>query len=105
MHYFKYRNNKLYCESVYIGDIAKKVATPFYLYSYKTLIEHYKKIQTAFCGIKPIICYSMKSNSNLSVCKALLDVGAGLDIVSGGELFKAMKSKVTLIAAYASCKT
>ncbi len=91
MHYFKYKNNKLYCESVSIEKIAKEIGTPFYLYSYKTLISHYRKIKEAFKSLNPIICFSMKSNSNLSVCRALLKAGAGLDIVSGGELFKAKK--------------
>jgi diaminopimelate decarboxylase len=89
MHYFKYKNSRLYCESVSIEKIAKEVGTPLYLYSYKTLISHYRKIKEAFKSLNPIICFSMKSNSNLSVCRALLKAGAGLDIVSGGELFKA----------------
>ena len=93
MHHFKYKNNKLYCENVDIQSIADKVGTPFYLYSHKTLIDHYSKIKEAFKSIKPIICFSMKSNSNLAVCKALVKAGSGLDIVSGGELFKAMKIK------------
>jgi len=91
MHYFKYNKAKLYCESVCVEKIAKDVGTPFYLYSYKTLISHYMKIKEAFKSLKPVICFSMKSNSNLSVCQALLKAGAGLDIVSGGELFKARK--------------
>lgn len=91
MHYFKYKKRRLYCESVSIEKIAKEAGTPLYLYSYKTLISHYRKIKEAFKSLKPIICYSMKSNSNLSVCKALLKAGAGLDIVSGGELFKAKR--------------
>ena len=93
MHHFKYRGNDLCCESVKILDIARKVGTPFYLYSYKTLIDHYRKIESAFSSLKPVICFSMKSNSNLSVCKALVKAGSGLDIVSGGELFKALKIK------------
>ncbi|MDP3789906.1 MAG: diaminopimelate decarboxylase [Candidatus Omnitrophota bacterium] len=91
MHEFQYKNNILYCENVRVQDIAKKIGTPFYLYSYKTLIDHFRKLRAAFREIDPLICFSMKSNSNLSVCKALLGEGAGLDIVSGGELYKAMK--------------
>jgi diaminopimelate decarboxylase len=89
MHHFKYKNNRLYCESVDVQYIAEKVGTPFYLYSHKTLIDHYVKIKKAFKRLNPLICFSMKSNSNLSVIKALVNKGAGLDIVSGGELFKA----------------
>ena len=91
MHYFQYKNNKLHCESVDIQKIAERTGTPFYLYSYKTLIDHFTKIKKAFKSLEPIICFSMKSNSNLSVLKALVCAGAGLDIVSGGELFKAKK--------------
>ena len=91
MHHFKYKNKRLYCENVDIQSIADKVGTPFYLYSHKALIDHYRKIKEAFKSIEPIICFSMKSNSNLSVCKALVKAGSGLDIVSGGELFKAKK--------------
>ena len=89
MHDFKYRNNKLCCESVDIQNIAERVGTPFYMYSHKTLVAHYIKIRQAFRKLDPLICFSMKSNSNLSVVKALVNAGAGLDIVSGGELFKA----------------
>ncbi len=91
MHYFKYKENRLHCESVDVQKIAEKVGTPFYLYSYRTLTDHFTKIKNAFKSLKPIICYSMKSNSNLSVLKSLVCAGAGLDIVSGGELFKARK--------------
>src|SRR3989338_2821877 len=91
MHEFKYKNNQLYCEAVRIADITQKVSTPFYLYSYATLLDHYKKLEAAFSSIKPLICYSMKANSNLSICRALVKAGSGLDIVSGGELFKALK--------------
>lgn len=89
MHEFKFRNNELYCEGIKVADIAKKVPTPFYLYSYKTLIDHYKKIKDAFQDVKPLVCFSAKSNSNLAVLRALVKNGAGLDIVSGGELCRA----------------
>ena len=90
MHDFKYKNKKLYCEAVKVSDIAKKVSTPFYLYSYNTLLGHFHKLQKAFNSLKPLICYSMKANSNLSISKALVKAGSGLDIVSGGELYKAL---------------
>ena len=95
MHEFKYKNSKLYCESVYIKDIARRIPTPFYLYSYKTIMDHYKKIKDAFRSVKPLICYSMKANSNLAIARSLVKQGAGLDIVSGGELFKALKAGVS----------
>ncbi len=86
-----YKNNNLCCETVKIEDIARKVGTPFYLYSYATLLDHYRKLRKALAPIKPLICFSMKSNSNLAVCRALVKEGAGLDIVSGGELYKALR--------------
>src|SRR3989338_5722848 len=89
MHEFKYRGNELYCEDVNISHIAASVGTPFYLYSYKTLLDHYNKLRGAFSPVKPLICFSVKSNSNLAVLRALVKNGAGLDIVSGGELYRA----------------
>ena len=93
MHDFKYKSNELYCELVRVSTVAQRVGTPFYLYSHKTLIEHFEKIKKAFIKIDPIICFAMKSNGNLAVLKALVNHGAGLDIVSIGELKKALKVK------------
>lgn len=92
MHDFKYKNNKLYCENVEVSKLAKQFGTPLYVYSYSTLIGHYLKLKEAFKEVNPLICYSVKANSNLSILKALVDKGAGLDIVSGGELFRAIKA-------------
>ncbi|MDP2923288.1 MAG: diaminopimelate decarboxylase [Candidatus Omnitrophota bacterium] len=91
MHEFKYINNQLYCEKVKIEDLARKFGTPLYVYSYHTLLGHFIKLRNAFQPINPFICYSVKANSNLAILKALVDKGAGLDIVSGGELSRAIK--------------
>lgn len=91
MHDFYYRGNELYCEKVRVRDIAEKVGTPAYIYSYKTFTDHLIKIQKAFKSVKPLICYSMKANSNLAILQALVSKGSGLDIVSGGELFRAKR--------------
>ena len=91
MHDFKYKNNELYCENVKVSTIAQKVGTPCYIYSHHTLVDHFTKIQKAFAKLNPIICYAMKANDNLSVLKTLHNEGAGFDIVSGGELKKALK--------------
>ncbi|MDD5195779.1 MAG: diaminopimelate decarboxylase, partial [Candidatus Omnitrophica bacterium] len=92
MHYFKYRNNHLYCENIKVQDLARRFGTPLYIYSYRTLIEHYQKLKTAFREVDPLICYSVKANSNLTILNVLIKQGAGLDIVSGGELFRALKA-------------
>ncbi len=91
MHYFTYRGNKLYCEDLSVKDLARKFTTPLYIYSARTILHHFYKIKRAFTKITPLICYSVKANSNLSILKLLVDNGAGLDIVSGGELYRAKK--------------
>lgn len=92
MHDFIYKNGELYCEGVRVSDIADAAGTPFYLYSYKTITGHYQKLARAFRPVNPLICYSMKANSNLAFIRALVKQGSGLDIVSGGELFRALKA-------------
>ncbi len=87
---FKFKNKELYCEGVKVADVAKKIGTPFYLYSYKALVDRFNEIKSAFKEVYPTICFSMKSNNNIAVLKALVDKGSGLDIVSGGELKKAL---------------
>ncbi|OGX37366.1 MAG: diaminopimelate decarboxylase [Omnitrophica WOR_2 bacterium RIFCSPHIGHO2_02_FULL_50_17] len=94
MHDFKYKNGELYCEDVKVRDAAAKAGTPFYLYSHHTLVDHFTKIKTAFAPVSPLICFAMKSNDNLAVLKTLKDLGAGFDIVSGGELKKALRTGV-----------
>ncbi|MDD5518074.1 MAG: diaminopimelate decarboxylase [Candidatus Omnitrophica bacterium] len=96
MHEFKYRSNNLYCEDVRVQDLAEKFGTPLYVYSYKTLIGHFLKLKSAFREIDPLICYSVKANSNLALLRALVNEGAGLDIVSGGELFRSIKAGCSL---------
>ncbi|MBF0490695.1 MAG: diaminopimelate decarboxylase [Candidatus Omnitrophica bacterium] len=90
MHDFHFKNGELCCENVKVSAVAKSVGTPFYLYSYKTLTDHFLKIQKAFAKVNPIVCFAMKSNGNLAVIKSLIDLGAGIDIVSVGELKKAL---------------
>ncbi|MDE1920724.1 MAG: diaminopimelate decarboxylase [Candidatus Omnitrophica bacterium] len=90
MHDFHFKNGELCCENAKVSAIAQRVGTPFYLYSYKTLTDHFLKIQRAFAPLDPLICFAMKSNGNLSVVKSLVELGAGIDIVSIGELGKAL---------------
>ncbi len=91
MHDFRFRKNELYCEGVKVSLLAEKFGTPLYVYSHKTLVEHFDKLKKAFADLKPMICFSVKSNSNLAILKSLVSRGAGLDIVSGGELYRAKK--------------
>lgn len=90
IHDFQYKGREFYCENVRIEDIAREVGTPVYVYSYKILTQHLLKIQDAFRRVKPLICFSMKANENLALVRALVRLGAGLDIVSGGELYRAL---------------
>lgn len=92
MHYFEYKNNQLYCEGIPIEAIAERVGTPFYLYSYHTLVRHFTVFDQAFNGIPHLVCYSAKANSNLSLLRLFIALGGGVDIVSGGELFRALKA-------------
>ena len=89
MHEFKYKRNRLCCEGLKIEELALRFGTPLYVYSYHTLMDHFVKLRIAFREIDPLICYSVKANSNPAILKALVARGAGLDIVSGGELFRA----------------
>lgn len=90
MHDFRYQHGELYCEHTPVLDVAQRYGTPLYLYSHATLVGHLRKLQRAFARVRPLICFSMKANSNLALCRALIREGAGVDIVSGGELHKAL---------------
>lgn len=88
---FECLNNEWFCDGVSIEQIAQKVGTPFYLYSYDQLINNYKAYTSAF-GSRALICYACKANGNLSILKALSSQGSGIDVLSGGELYKALKA-------------
>ncbi|HRT27774.1 MAG TPA: diaminopimelate decarboxylase [Syntrophales bacterium] len=94
MHDFKYVNDELYCEGVSVSRIAEDIGTPFYLYSTRTLTNHYRVFDRAFSGLRHIVCYSVKANSNVAILKLLVKEGAGVDIVSGGELYRALQAGV-----------
>src|ERR671925_274537 len=89
MHHFAYRNGVLHAEAVNLVDLARAVGTPFYCYSTATLTRHYEVFADAFSDVSALICYAMKANSNQAVIKTLADLGAGADVVSGGELMRA----------------
>ena len=94
MHDFQYQGNELYCEDVPVKKIAEAVGTPFYLYSNHTLENHFTVFDSAFKGIDHLTCFSVKANSNLAVLKLIINLGGGVDIVSGGELFRALRAGV-----------
>lgn len=94
MHDFQYRKNDLCCEQVPIEKIAAAVGTPFYLYSLKTLENHFASFDGAFNAIPHLTCYSVKANSNLAILKTFARRNAGADVVSGGELFRALSAGV-----------
>lgn len=91
---FKYIDNSLHCEGVKLTDIIEKVHTPFYLYSTNTLIQHYRKFNAAFSALNPLICFSMKTCNNVNLISELVNEGSGIDTVSGGEIFLALKAGV-----------
>jgi len=92
MNAFEYRGKTLFCEDVRIDDIISQVGTPAYIYSKNAILTRYHELETAFQDVDTTICFSVKSNSNLSICKILAEEGSGFDVVSGGELFRAIKS-------------
>jgi len=94
MHHFHYRDNRMFCEDVPVLEIAENVGTPFYLYSHATLRHHFLTFQKAFEGVPHLICFSAKSNSNLAVLRLFASLGGGLDIVSGGELFRGLQAGI-----------
>lgn len=92
MDYFNYKNRELYCEDVPAAELAAKYGTPLWVYSKRTLLHHLNQVQTAFAEVDPVLCYSVKSNSNLGILKVMQEAGSSFDVVSGGELFRVQKA-------------
>ncbi len=92
MDSFTYRDGRLFCEDVAVDDIMARVGSPVYIYSKETFLRHYKALTGAFAEIDPIICYSIKSCGNLNIIKLLAEQGSGMDVVSGGEIFRAQQA-------------
>ena len=91
MHAFHYRDGHLFCEEFNVAVAAERFGTPLYLYSAGTILDHYGRLNEALVGLDHLICYAVKANSNRAILRLLRDAGAGFDIVSGGELFRALK--------------
>jgi diaminopimelate decarboxylase len=92
VHAFHYRDGHLFCEEFDVAVAAERFGTPLYLYSAGTVLDHYGRLDEALAGLDHLICYAVKANSNRAVLRLLRDAGAGFDIVSGGELFRALKA-------------
>ena len=94
MDYFEYQDGTLHCEEVSLSEIAESVGTPCYVYSYATLRRHYQVFDAALADSPHLICYSVKSNTSAAVLTSLASLGAGADVVSGGELYRALRSGI-----------
>src|SRR5262245_33181914 len=90
MDYFHYRDRVLHCEDVSLPILAETYGTPLFVYSKATLLHHLGQLQRAFAPVQPLICYSIKTNANLSICRLMAEAGAGFDVTSGGELYRAL---------------
>ncbi|MEN6440083.1 MAG: diaminopimelate decarboxylase [Syntrophobacter sp.] len=94
MHLFQYRGDELFCEDIPVRTIAEEVGTPCYIYSHTTLTHHFAVFDAAFKDVPHLTCYSVKANSNIAILKLFGSLGAGVDIVSGGELYRARKAGI-----------
>jgi diaminopimelate decarboxylase len=94
MHHFNYQSGELYCENVPVRRIAARVGTPFYLYSAATLSHHFRVFEASFQGFPHLVCFAVKANANLAILRLFARMGGGADIVSGGELHRAMLAGV-----------
>src|SRR5574341_579204 len=92
MNHFEYRNGEMFAENVPLKRIAQEVGTPAYVYSLATLKRHYHVFDRAFAKVPHLVCFSVKANSNLALLRTFAKQGSGFDIVSGGELFRALKA-------------
>src|SRR5271163_2456519 len=90
MHHFSYRDGALFAEEVDLARIAEEVGTPLYCYSTATIERHFRLFSDAFVGARALVCYAMKANSNQAVLTTLARLGAGMDVVSEGELRRAL---------------
>ena len=89
---FKYNNHNLELDGVRLQAIAEKVGTPFYVYSAEQIIRNYQELETAFGDRKHLICYAVKANSNQAILSLLANLGAGAEVVSGGELYRCLEA-------------
>lgn len=96
MDWFQYRDGQLYCEDINIDHLVQQVGTPVYVYSRKTFEHHFNSLKEAFAELNPIICYSIKSCGNINIIRMLTNLGAGMDVVSGGEIIRAQQANANM---------
>jgi diaminopimelate decarboxylase len=94
MHLFKYRRGELYAEGVPVRELAETYGTPLYVYSYTTLLRHFRAYRDAFDHLPHLICFALKANSNAAILRVIGENGGGADVVSGGEIFRALKAGI-----------
>lgn len=92
MEPFHYRDRELYCEDLSVAALAEKYGTPLYLYSEAAILGQLRALQTAFAAVNPLVCYSVKANSNLGILALMARHGSGFDVVSGGELYRVLEA-------------
>ena len=92
MDYFEYKDGQLYCEDVPVRELADRYDTPLWVYSKRTILHHYNQLAQAFAELDPLICYSVKANSNLGVLRVMAEAGSGFDVVSGGEIHRVLRA-------------
>jgi diaminopimelate decarboxylase len=95
MDHFVYRDRVLYCEDVPVSALAEAYGTPLFVYSKATLLHHLRQLQTAYAAVDPLLCFSIKTNANLAICKLMAEHGSGFDVTSGGELYRALAAGST----------
>lgn len=94
MHFFRYKNAELYAEDVPVRELAERYDTPLFIYSHATLLRHFMAYKKAFNNFPHIICYAMKANSNSAIVRLFAKNGGGADVVSGGEIYRALKGGI-----------
>ena len=95
MHRIQRKGGKLYVEGVSVETLADRYGTPLYVYSAGTILDHYRRLRGVLRALDPLVCYSVKANSNLAILNLLARAGSGFDVVSGGELERVRKASET----------
>jgi len=91
---FNYKQNKLFCENTPVEAILEETGTPVYIYSKNRIISNYSNFDKAFSSLSHLICYAVKANTNFEICKTIFALGAGADIVTGGELYRTLRAGI-----------